>query len=121
MWQLIIEEERQRKLTEGIKESQEVLGTVILRMAPELLWAFLKESKFLGRLYRRSESNAYDFEDSYKYEIRQNPKIECTYIFRTVCRLLTACHSPERLSLLFELSGCRLDAIPGLPSFIGSP
>jgi hypothetical protein len=43
MWQLIIEEERQRKLTEGIKESQEVLGTVILRMAPELLWAFLKE------------------------------------------------------------------------------
>ncbi|KAJ7903874.1 hypothetical protein B0H13DRAFT_2274802 [Mycena leptocephala] len=45
---LIIEEERQRKLTEGIKESQEVLGTVILR-----------------RLYRRSESNAYDFEDSY--------------------------------------------------------
>jgi hypothetical protein len=45
--QLIIEKERQRKLAEGIKELQEVLGVVIcspICMSPELLWAFLKES-----------------------------------------------------------------------------
>lgn len=34
--QLIIEEERQRKLTKGIKESQEVLGAV-LRISPEMI------------------------------------------------------------------------------------
>jgi hypothetical protein len=39
--QLVIEEERQRKLSEGIKESQEVLGAVVLRMSPELLWSFI--------------------------------------------------------------------------------
>jgi hypothetical protein len=45
--QLIIEKEHQRKLAEGIKELQEVLGAVIcspICMSPELLWAFLKES-----------------------------------------------------------------------------
>ncbi|KAJ7819238.1 hypothetical protein B0H13DRAFT_2682592 [Mycena leptocephala] len=46
---LIIEEERQRKLTEGIKESQEVLGTVVLRHA-----------------YRRSGSEAHVFQESYR-------------------------------------------------------
>ncbi|KAJ7896920.1 hypothetical protein B0H13DRAFT_1884793 [Mycena leptocephala] len=42
----IIIEERQRKLTEAIKDSQEVLGAVVLR-----------------RAYRRSESNANLFQD----------------------------------------------------------
>ncbi|KAJ7832303.1 hypothetical protein B0H13DRAFT_2429946 [Mycena leptocephala] len=48
---LIIEEERQRKLTEGIKDSQDVLGAVVLRHA-----------------YRRSESDAHIFQ-SYKYRV----------------------------------------------------
>jgi dihydroorotate dehydrogenase len=39
--QLIIEEERQHKLIDGIKESQEVLRAVVLRMSPELLWSFI--------------------------------------------------------------------------------
>jgi hypothetical protein len=50
--QLIIEAERQRKLTEGIKESQEVLGAVVgslLRMSPELLWAFISNGIRLSR------------------------------------------------------------------------
>jgi Mor family transcriptional regulator len=106
--QLIIEEERQRKLTEGIKDSQEVLGAVVLRMS-ELFAVFMSNGiKFylcLGRAYRRSESNPHVFQDSYKYESIQSLKIEFTYIVRTVCRLLMACHSPEKLSLLFELSG----------------
>ncbi|KAJ7896919.1 hypothetical protein B0H13DRAFT_2338018 [Mycena leptocephala] len=45
---LIIEEERQRKLTEGIKESQEVLGVVVLRHA-----------------YRRSDSDSHVFQEYY--------------------------------------------------------
>ncbi|KAJ7816896.1 hypothetical protein B0H13DRAFT_2380130 [Mycena leptocephala] len=46
---LIIEEERQRKLAEGIKDSQEVLRAVVLR-----------------RAYRRSDSDSHVFR-SYKY------------------------------------------------------
>jgi translation initiation factor IF-2 len=42
--QLIIEEERQRKLTEGIKESQEVLGAVVLRMSPEIIMGISNET-----------------------------------------------------------------------------
>ncbi|KAJ7872226.1 hypothetical protein B0H13DRAFT_2349579 [Mycena leptocephala] len=49
---LIIEEERQRKLTEGIKESQEVLGAVI--RSP------------IRRAHRRSESDSHIFQ-SYEY------------------------------------------------------
>ncbi|KAJ7863256.1 hypothetical protein B0H13DRAFT_1095005 [Mycena leptocephala] len=48
---LIIEEERQRKLTEGINESQEVLS-VVLRSP-------------IRCTYRRSESNAQVFQESY--------------------------------------------------------
>jgi hypothetical protein len=39
--QLIIEEEHQRKLTDGIKDSQEVLREVVRRMSPELSEAFI--------------------------------------------------------------------------------
>jgi hypothetical protein len=42
--QLIIEEERQRKLTKGIKESQEVLGAVVLRMSPEIIMGISNET-----------------------------------------------------------------------------
>ncbi|KAJ7903868.1 hypothetical protein B0H13DRAFT_2663578 [Mycena leptocephala] len=49
---LIIEAERQRKLTEGIKESQEVLGAVV--------------GSPLRRTYSRSESNAHVCPESYK-------------------------------------------------------
>ncbi|KAJ7896922.1 hypothetical protein B0H13DRAFT_1884795 [Mycena leptocephala] len=52
--ELIIEEERQRKLTEGIKESQEVLDAVVLR-----------------RAYCRSESDSHIFQ-SYKYRVDQS-------------------------------------------------
>ncbi|KAJ7821664.1 hypothetical protein B0H13DRAFT_2449238 [Mycena leptocephala] len=49
---LIIEAERQRKLTEGIKESQEVLGAVV--------------GSPIRRAYSRSESNAHVCPESYK-------------------------------------------------------
>ncbi|KAJ7893984.1 hypothetical protein B0H13DRAFT_1886150 [Mycena leptocephala] len=49
---LIIEEERQRKLTEGIKESEEVLGAVVRSL--------------ICRAYRRSESDAHVFQESHK-------------------------------------------------------
>jgi hypothetical protein len=48
--QLVIEEERQRKLTEGIKESQEVLGAIVLRMSPELLWTSISKGINFFRL-----------------------------------------------------------------------
>jgi hypothetical protein len=67
MLQLIIEEERQCKLTKGIKESQEVLGALVFRMSHELLGAFLKEAKSLGRAHCRSQSNANIFQEPYKY------------------------------------------------------
>jgi hypothetical protein len=110
--QLIIEEERQRKLTEGIKDSQEVLGAVVLRMSPVLLWAFLKESKFLGRAYRHSES---DFQESYKYVSSQNPKQS----------LLTFSEQCVGCSWLAAPQSCRRglsypDAVSVFPSFIGS-
>ncbi|KAJ7872227.1 hypothetical protein B0H13DRAFT_1895476 [Mycena leptocephala] len=56
---LIIEEERQRKLTEGIKESQEIFGAVVLH-----------------RVYRRSESDANTSQESSKYESSRNLKIQ---------------------------------------------
>jgi hypothetical protein len=56
--QLIIEAERQRKLTEGIKESQEVLGAVVgsptFRMSPELLWAFISDGIRFSRSHVQS-------------------------------------------------------------------